>query len=376
MPLPSLSIGSLTSRLPIIQGGMGVGVSLSGLASAVANAGGIGVIATPGIGWQEPDFHSDYVAANTRALRKQIRAAKEKTKGIIGVNIMVVLTNFAQLVRAAVEERIDIIFSGAGLPLNLPEYVDKTSSTRLVPIVSSARAAKILCRKWLTRYNRLPDAFVVEGPKAGGHLGFKPECLDDEAFSLEQLVPEVVKVVAPFEEESGQRIPVIAAGGVYTGADIRKFLDLGASGVQMGTRFVATDECDADDAFKQAFVNADEKSLTIVKSPVGMPGRAIRNEFLDAVENGAKIPFSCPFHCIQTCEHKNSPYCIALALLNARKGSMKHGLVFAGANAHRIKSIVPVETLMKSLQDEYEQSRPAADATTVGEDLPIEAVLP
>jgi nitronate monooxygenase len=289
---------------------------------------------------------------------------------------MVVLTNFAQLVRAAVEERIDIIFSGAGLPLNLPEYVDKTSSTRLVPIVSSARAAKILCRKWLTRYNRLPDAFVVEGPKAGGHLGFKPECLDDEAFSLEQLVPEVVKVVAPFEEESGQRIPVIAAGGVYTGADIRKFLDLGASGVQMGTRFVATDECDADDAFKQAFVNADEKSLTIVKSPVGMPGRAIRNEFLDAVENGAKIPFSCPFHCIQTCEHKNSPYCIALALLNARKGSMKHGLVFAGANAHRIKSIVPVETLMKSLQDEYEQSRPAADATTVGEDLPIEAVLP
>ncbi|TVM31361.1 NAD(P)H-dependent flavin oxidoreductase [Oceanidesulfovibrio marinus] len=375
MPLPSLSIGGLSARLPIIQGGMGVGVSLSGLASAVANAGGIGVIATPGIGWQEPDFKTDYVAANSRALRKQIRAAKDKTKGIIGVNIMVVLTNFAHLVRAAVEERIDIIFSGAGLPLNLPELVDAKSSTKLVPIISSARAAKILCRKWLSRYNRLPDAFVVEGPKAGGHLGFKPEHLDDEEYALERLIPEVVKIVAPFEQESGTKIPVIAAGGVYSGGDIRKFLDMGASGVQMGTRFVATDECDADPAFKQAFVDADEESLTIVKSPVGMPGRAIRNEFLDDVEDGAKIPFSCPFHCIQTCEHKDSPYCIALALLNARKGSMKHGLVFAGANAHRIKSIVPVAQLMESLQQEYELSRQPIEPLAQ-EESPVEAAHP
>ncbi|QJT11022.1 NAD(P)H-dependent flavin oxidoreductase [Oceanidesulfovibrio marinus] len=375
MPLPSLSIGGLSARLPIIQGGMGVGVSLSGLASAVANAGGIGVIATPGIGWQEPDFKTDYVAANSRALRKQIRAAKDKTKGIIGVNIMVVLTNFAHLVRAAVEERIDIIFSGAGLPLNLPELVDAKSSTKLVPIISSARAAKILCRKWLSRYNRLPDAFVVEGPKAGGHLGFKPEHLDDEEYALERLIPEVVKIVAPFEQESGTKIPVIAAGGVYSGGDIRKFLDMGASGVQMGTRFVATDECDADPAFKQAFVDADEESLTIVKSPVGMPGRAIRNEFLDDVEDGAKIPFSCPFHCIQTCEHKDSPYCIALALLNARKGSMKHGLVFAGANAHRVKSIVPVAQLMESLQQEYELSRQPIEPLAQ-EESPVEAAHP
>lgn len=354
---------------------MGVGVSLSGLASAVANAGGIGVIATPGIGWQEPDFKTDYVAANSRALRKQIRAAKEKTKGIIGVNIMVVLTNFAHLVRAAVEERIDIIFSGAGLPLSLPELVDEKSSTKLVPIISSARAAKILCRKWLSRYNRLPDAFVVEGPKAGGHLGFKPDHLDDEAYSLERLIPEVVKIVAPFEQESGTKIPVIAAGGVYTGGDIRKFLDMGASGVQMGTRFVATDECDADPIFKQAYIDADEESLTIVKSPVGMPGRAIRNEFLNAVEDGAKIPFSCPFHCIQTCEHKDSPYCIALALLNARKGSMKHGLVFAGANAHRVKCIVPVAQLMESLQQEYELSRQQTEPP-VQEESPVEAAHP
>ena len=236
MSFPSLSIGDITLQVPIVQGGMGIGVSLSGLSSAVANAGALGVIATAGIGFDEPDYATDTPAANIRALKKYIRQAREWTKGVLGVNIMVVLTNYAEMVSTAVSEGIDVIFSGAGLPMALPELVSKDSPTKLVPIISSARAAKIICKRWLSLYKRLPDALVVEGPKAGGHLGFKPEELEDERFQLQRLIPEVVAAVAPFEEKAQCSIPVIAAGGIYTGADIREAMALGASGVQMGTR--------------------------------------------------------------------------------------------------------------------------------------------
>jgi len=351
--LKNLCIGDLTARLPIIQGGMGIGISLSRLASAVANEGGIGVIATPGIGMNEPDYTRNFLEANMRALRKEIRKARELSKGILGVNIMVALTNFADLVRTAIEEGIDIIVSGAGLPLSLPEFVHGNIKTKLVPIVSSGRAAGIIAKKWSEKYNRLPDAIVVEGPLAGGHLGFKEEMISDPKYSLENLVPEVILAVKPYEEKYQKSIPVIAAGGIYTGADIYRFFQLGASGVQMATRFVTTYECDASEKFKQTYVDSRKEDMVIIKSPVGMPGRAIRNVFLDEVSQGKKKPFKCPFHCLKTCDYKNTPYCISLALANAKKGNLSHGFAFAGENAYRAKEIISVKELIETLINEY-----------------------
>ena len=351
--LRELKIGNLTARLPIIQGGMGVGISLSGLAAAVANEGGVGVIAAAGIGMLDYDFSTKFLEANITRLKSEIRKAREKTKGIIGVNIMVALTNYAEYVKASFEEGIDIVFSGAGLPLNLPQYLEGKYETKLVPIVSSARAASVICRKWLDKYNYLPDAIVVEGPKAGGHLGFKENQIFDAAFSLEKIVPEVVKELKPFEDKVGRPIPVIAGGGIYSGEDIYNIMKLGASGVQMATRFVTTDECDASIDFKNTYIRAQKDDVTIIKSPVGMPGRAIRNTFTEDISRGANKPFKCPYHCIVTCDYKNSPYCIALALTNAQKGNLDNGFAFAGENAYRSDKIVSVKELMETLQKEY-----------------------
>lgn len=353
---PGLRIGSHKSRLPIVQGGMAVGISLSGLAAAVANAGGVGVIAAPGVGLFEPDFHKNFFEANIRGLRKEIRRARSLTKGVLGVNIMVALTDFADLVKTAIEEKIDIIFAGAGLPLRLPELLDGNSHTKLVPIVSSARAARILCKKWQDDFGYTPDGFVVEGPKAGGHLGFKAEEIEAAEYQLERLVPEVLAAVKPFAEKSGKPIPIIAAGGIYSGEDMFKFLRLGAAGVQMATRFVATDECDASQAFKQAYVEAKPGDAVIIKSPVGMPGRALGNEYLVNVAAGKKQPFKCPQHCVKTCDYQTSPYCIFVALLNAQRGRLSGGFAFCGANVHKITEIVPVKKLIDSLVKEYKSA--------------------
>lgn len=351
-----LKIGDLVAKIPIIQGGMSVGISLSGLASAVAEEGGIGVIGTAMIGMSESDLYSNGLEANLRALKKEIRKTREMTQGIIGVNIMVALTNYADMVKLSIEEGIDIIFCGAGLPLDLPKYLTNGSKTKLVPIVSSDRAAKIICKKWLSRFNYLPDALVVEGPKAGGHLGFKMEQINDPDYVLEKIVPQVIDAIKPFEKDHQKDIPVIAAGGVYSGKDIYKFLKMGAAGVQMGTRFVATHECDAAIEFKQAFVDAKEDDLVLIKSPVGLPGRAVRNKFIEDVNLGVRKPFKCPYHCIKTCDPKNSPYCISFALISAKKGKLKHGFAFAGTNAYRIDKIISVKALITSLLQEYEQA--------------------
>ena len=366
MQLPALRIGDLIAKIPIIQGGMGVGISLSGLASAVANEGGIGVIAAAMIGMAESDLAANPAEANVRALKNEIRKARSLTHGLLGVNVMVALTHFSELVAAAIEEGIDFIFSGAGLPLDLPKYLKQKNRPKLVPIVSSGRAADVLCKKW-ARLSHLPDAFVVEGPMAGGHLGLKPEQIFAPEFTLEKLVAEVLAAVKPFEAESGQAIPVIAAGGVYTGADIRKFLKMGAAGVQMATRFVATHECDASPASKQAYVNVAKEDIVIINSPVGLPGRAINNEFLEAVKRGEKIPFTCPYQCIRTCDHRKSPYCIALALIQAKRGNLKRGFVFSGQNAYRVDRIMSVKELIGSLVQEYGDARRAEEqASTIG----------
>jgi len=354
MKMPELKIGHLVSRLPIIQGGMGVGISMSGLASAVANAGGIGVIAGAMAGITEKDVSTNGLEANCRALTREIREAKKKSRGIIGVNIMVALTHFTDMVKTAISEKIDIIFAGAGLPMDLPGFLKDGDQTKLVPIVSSGRAAALICKRWFQRYGYLPDAFVVEGPKAGGHLGFKADQLDDPKFSLENLVRDVVGRVKEVEAQRGIPIPVIAAGGVYNGEDIRRFMDLGASGVQMGTRFVATHECDADEAFKQSYVDASEDDLMVIKSPVGLPGRALKNKFLVDVAAGQRRPFRCPYHCIKSCDPEKSPYCIGLALASARRGKLKNGFAFAGANAFRVDKIVSVQELMRSLEADYD----------------------
>lgn len=348
-----LNIGGLFVPKPIIQGGMGVGISLAGLASAVANEGGIGVISVAGLGmiYKEPGvgFFENCITG----IRTEIRKARQLTKGVLGVNIMVALSNFDDMMRTSIEEGIDVIFCGAGLPLDLPKYLTPGSKTRLVPIVSSARAAALLCNKWLANYNYLPDAIVVEGPKAGGHLGFKLEQITDEKFAIEKLIPEVVKAVNDIASLNGKEIPVIAAGGIFTGADISRIMALGASGVQMGTRFVTTIECDASPEFKQAFINARPEDVKIITSPVGMPGRAISSPFLLDVEEGKRHPKVCPVNCIRTCDIKTAPYCIIASLTSALRGNFNRGYAFAGSNVWRCDEIISVKELIQKLTNEY-----------------------
>ena len=352
-----LKIGDLTIAVPIVQGGMGVGISLSGLAAAVANEGGVGVISSAGLGLLYSDFKGNFLEASIHGLKEEIRKAREKTLGVIGVNVMVAMSNFADMIRTSISEKVDIIIAGAGLPLDLPSFLKKDSLTKLVPIVSSARAAKIICEKWKSNYDYLPDAVIVEGPKAGGHLGFKEEQISDNDYRLEKLVPEIVTELKVFEEKYNQPIPLIAAGGIYTGQDIHDIMNLGASGVQMGTIFVTTDECDASAAFKQSYINATEKDIEIIRSPVGMPGRAILSNFITKVKAGKKQPKKCPFKCIKTCDISKSPYCIIIALINALKGNFENGYAFAGANAFRATRISPVKEVFQSLLREYRESR-------------------
>lgn len=352
--MKSFKIGNLNIQIPIIQGGMGVGISLSGLAVAVANQGGVGVISAAGLGFVHRNPTLDYIQANIEGLKKELRLAKEKTEGIIGVNIMVAMSNFADLVRTAVAEKADVIFSGAGLPLGLPGFLTPGSETKLAPIVSSGRAAKLICNKWKETYNYLPDAIVVEGPKAGGHLGFKNNQIDDTHYSLEELVPEVLREVKAFEDAYRVKIPVIAGGGLHNGSDIYNIMQKGAAGVQLGTRFVTTEECDASSDFKQSYINASELDIEIIQSPVGMPGRAVHNSFIEEANQGRRRPIKCPHHCIRTCDVSKTPYCIINALYNAYKGNMKKGFAFAGANAYLATKITTVKDLFQELVDDFQ----------------------
>lgn len=355
--MPQLRIGNLVIDKPIIQGGMGVGISLSGLASAVANEGGIGVISSVALGLLDQDRQMNFKDANIHALKNEIKKAKEQTNGVIGLNIMVAMSDYNNLLECAIEEEIDLVFIGAGLPLRFPKSFSldkiKEIKTHFVPIVSSARAAQIIFQYWEKSFGIIPDAVVVEGPLAGGHLGFKNSQIDDPNYKLEKIIPDVIKVIKTFEERLNKEIPVIAAGGIFSGADILKYLEMGVKGVQMGTRFVATHECDASDEFKQAYINCKEDDITIIESPVGLPGRAIRNKFLEDVSGGVKKPFKCPWKCLKTCDFRNTPYCIADALTNAQKGKLEAGFAFAGANAYKVNKIISVKELFETLQQEY-----------------------
>ena len=285
MKLPALQIGDLTATVPIIQGGMGVGVSRACLAAAVANEGGVGILSGAQMGFMEPDFRQHTLQANLRAMIAEIRKARKLSpNGIIGINFLVAMNHYKEIARAAVEEGIDLIISGAGLPTDLPALVEGFK-TKIAPIVSSGKAAQVISKLWERHYQKVPDLVVVEGPEAGGHLGFSADVLRGDAKpNLLDIVREVIEAVAPFAQKAQKQIPVVAAGGIFTGADIAKYINAGASGVQMATRFVATEECDADIKYKQAYIDARKEDITIIDSPVGMPGRALRNKFIQHLE--------------------------------------------------------------------------------------------
>jgi nitronate monooxygenase len=358
-PMPKLYINELEVAKPIIQGGMGVGVSLSGLASAVANEGGIGVISSVGIGLLGEKSPKMYRAENQKAFQREIHKARLLSNGVLGVNIMVAVSDYDDLVKIAYEEEIDIIFLGAGLPLKFNKEISddklKNARTKVGVIVSSGRAAQIIFQSWQKNFNHVPDLVVVEGPMAGGHLGFKREHIDHPGYTLKRLLPDVLEVIRRFEEQFEKNIPVIAAGGIYTGGDICDMLALGAQGVQLGTRFVATHECDASLEFKESYINCRQEDLRIIQSPVGMPGRAIYNKFLAEVTNGERKPFDCPWKCLKTCNYREAPYCIARALVNAQQGILDEGYTFAGANAYRVKEIVSVKQVFSDLANEYQE---------------------
>ena len=351
-----LNIGGLIPKLPIIQGGMGIAVSLSGLASAVANEGGIGVISAVGIGMLEPNYRRKYRESNKIALTKEIRKAREKSDGVIGVNIMMAITDFDDMLKIALEENVDVVFIGAGLFLKRPE-MPEGCTTKFVPKVSSARAARVIFNYWADKYNCVPDAIVVEGPKCGGHVGFKKNELLNVQKPLNELVEETVAVMKPFEERFNIEIPVIAAGGVYTGNDMFEVMEAGASAVKMGTRFVTTTECDVSDAFKQNYLRATPNDITLIDSPVGLPGRVISNPFVKKIQAGETMPINCAWKCLKTCDYKKAPFCIATALFNAAQGNMDEGFSFAGSKAYLAEKIMSVKDTINQIMQEYTEAK-------------------
>lgn len=349
MNLPSLKIGDLTARIPIIQGGMGIGISMSGLAGAVAKEGGIGVISAAQPGFNESDFFTHTFDANYRVLAQHLKKARETARnGIIGVNIMCRGRHYEDYVKCAVKNAADIIFSGAGLPMDLPGLVAGTK-TKIAPIISTAKAARVLLTLWDRHHDRTADLVVIEGPKAGGHLGYtREQVAEHENDGYEKEIKNILDVVHTFEEKYHTKIPVVFGGGVFDKHDIEHYLSLGLSGVQMATRFVATKECDASDAFKEMYVHAKKEDITLVNSPVHMVGRAIRNDFVKRVSAHREQPERC-FGCLKTCNPDTTQYCITMALINACRGDMNNALVFCGENAYRVNKIVPVHDLMQEL---------------------------
>lgn len=361
--LKPLKIGDLTAKYPIIQGGMGVGISLSSLAGTVAKAGGIGLISTAQIGFRDPDFLKDSEAANIRAIHSEFKKAREiAPKGILGFNIMVATKDYARYVKEAVMAGADIIVSGAGLPVNLPELIEG-AKTKIAPIVSTAKSALVICKMWDRKYHRMPDLMVIEGPLAGGHLGFTLQQLSDygadtprvaETYrqdAYDQEIQRIMKVAGDFGEKYGCHIPIVIAGGIFNHEDVLHALELGADGVQVGTRFVTTEECDAPDSYKQAYIDAKQEDIVITKSPVGMPGRAIKNKFLDEVMETPKKIRRC-YHCLSHCDPGNIPYCITEALSNAAEGLLSDALLFCGSNAYRSEQIETVQEVLKELAGE------------------------
>ena len=349
----SFKLGEKEIKVPVIQGGMGIGISLGNLAGTVAREGGIGLISAAQIGFSEPDFEGNPLEANLRAIEKQLRKARSIAQdGIVGFNIMTAMRDYEKYVRAAVEAGADLIVSGAGLPVDLPAYV-KGSNTKVAPIVSTCKSANVILKYWDRKYGRTADMVIIEGPKAGGHLGFSEEELSyytDEKYAHE--IGNIQKTVDSYAKKYDTKIPIAVAGGIDTPQKVKHVLNLGVQAVQVGTRFVTTEECDADIRYKQAYIKACKEDIVIVKSPVGMPGRAIKNTMLESVLRGENIPPRKCYHCLAKCDPGQIPYCITKALIEAAKGNTEEGLLFCGANAYRAEKIETVKEVIANLMQE------------------------
>ena len=348
--MKNLKIGDKITRVPLIQGGMGVGISLGRLAGTVAREGGVGIISSAQIGYREPDFDRNPAEANLRAIESEMKKARAiSPDGIIGFNVMTALKENAAHIRAAVKAGADIVISGAGLPTDLPALTEG-SSTRIAPIVSTDKSANVILKYWDRKYKRTADLVVIEGPQAGGHLGFKKE--EIETYTPQSYGEEIRKIIVTvrkYAEKYGGKIPVVVAGGIYDSSDVKRVMDLGADGVQVATRFVTTEECDADIRYKEAYINASEEDIRIVKSPVGMPGRAIMNSFMERVMGGEKIPHSPCHGCLAKCSPADIPYCITDGLIDAVKGNIEKGLLFCGAKAYKAEKIETVSEVIQAL---------------------------
>ena len=348
-----LKMGNIEAKVPLIQGGMGVGISLGRLAGAVAKEGGIGIISAAQIGFKEPDFDTNTKEANLRAIQKEYDKARAiAPDGIIGFNIMVAMRHYEEYVRAAIDAGADLILSGAGLPTDLPRIAGD-SQTKLAPIVSTDKSAKVILKYWGRKYKRMPDLLVIEGPKAGGHLGFTKEQLkayDQAAYDAK--VSDILDTVRSYEEAFQCRIPVALAGGIENKAQADHAFSLGADAIQAATRFVTTEECDAHIKYKEAYLNAKETDIVIVKSPVGMPGRAILNPFMEKVMAGERIPHSSCHGCLHKCNPKEIPYCITDALVHAARGEVDDALLFCGAFAYKADHLETVKEVIDSLMPE------------------------
>ncbi|MDO4500564.1 MAG: nitronate monooxygenase family protein [Erysipelotrichaceae bacterium] len=352
--LKPVKLGNRVLEVPIIQGGMGVGVSLDGLAGNVMKQGGLGVISAAHPGYRENDFFVNPLKANIKALHECAKSARaiSNGRGLLGVNIMFACNNYDTYVKECVKAGYDAIISGAGMPLSLPEYAGD-SDILLAPIVSSGKAANLILRAWDQKYNRTPDFIVIESSLAGGHLGFKLKDLEEGTCqSLDEILSEVLECIKPYADKYQRDIPVFVAGGIYDGRDIAHYINNGASGVQMGTRFIATEECDADIRFKEEIIKADEKDIVLVKSPTGFPGRAVLNDYMKRVKEEGNRKITNCIGCLKPCNPLDTPYCISRALIEAVKGNIQEGLVFTGFNGYRIKELTTVEKLMKELQEE------------------------
>ena len=347
-----LKMGNIEAKVPVIQGGMGIGISLGGLAGAVALEGGIGIISAAQIGYREPDFDTDTKAANLRAIKKEYEKARNiAPEGVIGFNLMVAMRHYEDYVRAAVEAGADLIVSGAGLPTDLPGIVGD-AHVKLAPIVSTEKSAKVILKYWDKKYKRIPDLLVIEGPLAGGHLGFAREKLEkfEEPAAYAGEVKRILAVVRDYEKLYGKKIPTALGGGIDTPEAVRDAFSLGADAVQAATRFVTTEECDADIRYKESYIKARKEDIIIVKSPVGMPGRAINNEMIRRVAAGEKIPHSPCHRCLHQCNPAQIPYCITDALIHAAKGEVEDALLFCGANAYKADKIETVKEVIDDLK--------------------------
>lgn len=352
MNIYPLKIKNIEAKLPVIQGGMGVGISLGGLAGAVAKEGGIGVISAAQIGFREPDFDQNTKGANLRAVRKEYEKARTiAPEGIIGFNLMVAMRHYEEYVREVIDAGADMIISGAGLPMELPRLAEG-SDVKLAPIVSTEKSAKVILRYWDKKYKRMPDLLVIEGPEAGGHLGFTEEQLKEYNGNYDQEVIRILNLVRQYEEEFGCRIPTALGGGIENRRQAAHAFSLGVDAIQVATRFVTTEECDADIRYKEAYIQADREDITIVKSPVGMPGRAIMNPFMRRVMAGEQIPHSPCHGCLHKCDPAKIPYCITDALIHAAKGEVDDALLFCGAYAYKAKRLETVKEVIDSLLTE------------------------